>query len=95
MRPALPPGRAHCFGALPAGLAPLLSRPDQAVFLLLAPEFRHGTRRARFAGPARARTDWPRTPPSTPPPPPTWPATRLRASAWAALRSRPAAAAGH
>ncbi|MFJ4184812.1 hypothetical protein [Kitasatospora sp. NPDC089509] len=46
------------FGILPNHLAPLLCRPDQAVFLLPAPPFRQAALGARYADPARARATW-------------------------------------
>ncbi|MFD7901469.1 hypothetical protein ACFV4G_04410 [Kitasatospora sp. NPDC059747] len=46
------------FGILPADLAPLLSRPGQAVFLLPTAEFRRDVLRARYADPQRARATW-------------------------------------
>ncbi|RPE47116.1 hypothetical protein EDD90_10553 [Streptomyces sp. Ag109_O5-1] len=46
------------FGILPNHLAPLLCRPDQAVFLLPTPQFRQDALGARYADPARARATW-------------------------------------
>ncbi|MFF8713493.1 hypothetical protein ACF07T_18975 [Streptomyces sp. NPDC015184] len=46
------------FGILPNHLAPLLCRPDQAVFLLPTPRFRWDALDARYADPARARATW-------------------------------------
>ncbi|MGV9264844.1 hypothetical protein ACWDRR_09305 [Kitasatospora sp. NPDC003701] len=46
------------FGILPGHLAPLLRRPDQAVFLLPTPRFRRDALAARYADPARARATW-------------------------------------
>ncbi|MFI9031064.1 hypothetical protein [Streptomyces sp. NPDC053560] len=46
------------FGILPDHLAPLLRRPDQAVFLLPTAEFRENALAARYADPARARATW-------------------------------------
>ncbi|MFI8192346.1 hypothetical protein ACIF8T_26775 [Streptomyces sp. NPDC085946] len=46
------------FGIPPGHLAPLLRRPDQAVFLLPTPEFRETALASRYADPARARAAW-------------------------------------
>ncbi|MFD7645192.1 hypothetical protein ACFV4P_31580 [Kitasatospora sp. NPDC059795] len=46
------------FGILPDHLAPLLTRPEQAVFLLPTPEFRAEALRARYADRQRARATW-------------------------------------
>ncbi|SEG76851.1 hypothetical protein SAMN05444920_104423 [Nonomuraea solani] len=46
------------FRTLPAEVAPLLTRPEQAAFLLPTPEFRHQALSTRFADPARARANW-------------------------------------
>nr|CEL16156.1 hypothetical protein [Kibdelosporangium sp. MJ126-NF4] len=43
------------FGNLPKHVAPLLARPEHAVFLLPTPEFRHRALRDRYSDPARAR----------------------------------------
>lgn len=58
---ALPGDRtvlADWFGILPGHLAPLLTGPHQAVFLLPTPEFRRGVLTARYADPDRARATW-------------------------------------
>ncbi|MGW5668651.1 hypothetical protein [Micromonospora sp. NPDC003776] len=58
---ALPAGRpvlVDDFRALPREVAPLLSWPEQAAFLLPTPEFRAEALRTRFADPARARANW-------------------------------------
>ncbi|QLQ37301.1 hypothetical protein [Micromonospora robiginosa] len=46
------------FRTLPGEVAPLLTWPEQAVFLLPTPTFRDRALRARFADPARARANW-------------------------------------
>ncbi|WP_167574009.1 hypothetical protein [Kitasatospora cheerisanensis] len=46
------------FGILPDHLAPLLTRPEDAVFLVPTPEFRAAVLRARFADPGRVRANW-------------------------------------
>ncbi|MER7177525.1 ATP-binding protein [Streptomyces mesophilus] len=46
------------FGTLPRDLAPLLRRPEQAVFLVPTPEFRHDALSARYADRARAQANW-------------------------------------
>jgi len=46
------------FGATPRDLAPLLTRREQAVFLLPTPEFRRRVLGIRYADPARARANW-------------------------------------
>jgi len=46
------------FRTLPREVAPLLSWPGQAVFLVPTPEFRRAALSARYADPARARADW-------------------------------------
>ncbi|MFJ2897480.1 hypothetical protein ACIO87_21650 [Streptomyces sp. NPDC087218] len=53
------------FGILPNHLAPLLHRPDQAVFLLPTHRFRQDALGARYADPARARATWGRSDPET------------------------------
>jgi hypothetical protein len=46
------------FRTLPSAVAPLLSWPGQAVFLLPAPLFREQALRSRYTDPARARANW-------------------------------------
>lgn len=46
------------FRTLPRDVAPLLSWPDQAVFLVPTPQFRRAALSARYADPARARANW-------------------------------------
>lgn len=46
------------FRTLPREVAPLVTRPEQAVFLLPSPEFRARALGTRFADPARARANW-------------------------------------
>ncbi|MFH8344335.1 hypothetical protein [Streptomyces sp. NPDC018045] len=46
------------FGNLPSQIAPLLTRPDQAVFLLPTPEFRMAALRARRSVPVRSLVSW-------------------------------------
>jgi hypothetical protein len=46
------------FRTLPRQVAPLLSWPSQAVFLLPAPSFRQQALRTRYADPGRARANW-------------------------------------
>ncbi|MGW6914143.1 hypothetical protein ACWGB8_10015 [Kitasatospora sp. NPDC054939] len=46
------------FGLLPDQVAPLLARPEHAVFLLPAPDFRRRVLTARYADPGRARATW-------------------------------------
>ncbi|MGC4836840.1 hypothetical protein ACLQ3D_20290 [Micromonospora vinacea] len=46
------------FRTLPREVAPLLTWPEQAAFLLPTPQFRDGALRARFADDARARANW-------------------------------------
>jgi hypothetical protein len=46
------------FRTLPRAVAPLLSWPGQAVFLLPSPVFRERALRNRYADPARARANW-------------------------------------
>ncbi|MEV4111407.1 hypothetical protein [Nonomuraea sp. NPDC049695] len=46
------------FRILPADLAPLLTWPEQAVFLLPTPDFRRHALGTRFADIARARANW-------------------------------------
>ncbi|GIH65214.1 hypothetical protein [Microbispora siamensis] len=46
------------FRTLPREVAPLLTRPGHAVFLLPTPEFRARALGDRFADPARARANW-------------------------------------
>ncbi|HET9255460.1 MAG TPA: hypothetical protein VFO16_09690 [Pseudonocardiaceae bacterium] len=52
------------FRTLPREVAPLLSWPGQAVFLIPTPEFRHAALSARYADPVRARATWGRCGPS-------------------------------
>ncbi|WP_182897830.1 hypothetical protein [Microbispora sp. H10830] len=56
--PADRPVLVDDFRTLPREVAPLVTRPEQAVFLLPAPEFRARALSARFADPARARANW-------------------------------------
>ncbi|MEU7689170.1 hypothetical protein FLW53_21405 [Microbispora sp. SCL1-1] len=56
--PADRPVLVDDFRTLPSEVAPLVTRPQQAVFLLPAPEFRARALGARFADPARARANW-------------------------------------
>lgn len=46
------------FGNTPHDVAPLLSWPEQAVFLLPTKDFRHTALFTRFADPDRARATW-------------------------------------
>jgi hypothetical protein len=46
------------FGVLPHDLAPLLSWPGQAAFLVPTPKFRRATLAQRYADPDRARANW-------------------------------------
>jgi hypothetical protein len=46
------------FGVLPRDLAPLLSWPGQAVFLVPAPDFRRSALTRRYSDPERARANW-------------------------------------
>ncbi|MFH8407560.1 hypothetical protein ACH4FX_22620 [Streptomyces sp. NPDC018019] len=46
------------FGNLPHQIAPLLTQPDQAVFLLPTPEFRMAALRARRSVPVRSLVSW-------------------------------------
>ncbi|MGW0434605.1 hypothetical protein ACWDV4_18965 [Micromonospora sp. NPDC003197] len=46
------------FRILPREVAPLLTWPEQAAFLLPTPQFRNRALRARFADAARARANW-------------------------------------
>ncbi|MEV0386600.1 hypothetical protein [Nonomuraea sp. NPDC050643] len=46
------------FRTLPTEVAPLLTRPEQAVFLLPTPEFRRRALGDRFADTDRARANW-------------------------------------
>jgi hypothetical protein len=46
------------FRTLPRDVAPLLTWPEQAAFLLPTPQFRHNALGTRFADPARARANW-------------------------------------
>ncbi|MER7455687.1 hypothetical protein [Micromonospora sp. NPDC126480] len=46
------------FRTLPREVAPLLTWPEQAAFLLPTPQFRDRALRARFADTARARANW-------------------------------------
>jgi hypothetical protein len=56
--PADRPVLVDDFRPLPRELAPLLVRPEQAVFLLPAPGFRRRVLEARYADPGRARATW-------------------------------------
>jgi len=56
--PADRPVLVDWFGNTPRDIAPLLSWPDQAVFLLPAKEFRAHSLGTRFADPDRARANW-------------------------------------
>ncbi|MEU2788078.1 hypothetical protein [Streptomyces sp. NPDC007100] len=56
--PADRPVLVDWFGNLPCHIAPLLTRPDQAVFLLPTPEFRLAALRARRSDPVRAPAGW-------------------------------------
>ncbi|RNI25227.1 hypothetical protein [Flexivirga caeni] len=57
-RPAERPVVVDYFGILPRDLAPLLERPEQAVFLVPTPQFRRAALRRRYADPRRARANW-------------------------------------
>ena len=46
------------FGVLPRDLAPLLSWPAQAAFLLPTPDFRRNVLTRRYTDPDRARANW-------------------------------------
>jgi hypothetical protein len=46
------------YGVLPHDLAPLLSWPGQAAFLVPTPKFRRATLTQRYADPNRARANW-------------------------------------
>ncbi|MFE0527368.1 hypothetical protein ACFW0V_07205 [Micromonospora parva] len=46
------------FRTLPREVAPLMTWPEQAAFLLPTPQFRDRALRARFADAARARANW-------------------------------------
>ncbi|MEV0003092.1 hypothetical protein AB0H28_12510 [Micromonospora sp. NPDC050980] len=56
--PADRPVLVDDFRTLPRDVAPLLTWPEQAVFLLPTPAFRDRALRARFADPVRARANW-------------------------------------
>ncbi len=56
--PADRPILVDWFGNTPRDLAPLLSWPEQAVFLLPTKEFRREALGTRFADPDRARATW-------------------------------------
>lgn len=56
--PADRPILADWFGNAPRDLAPLLTWPEQAVFLVPTPEFRRQALTTRFADPDRARATW-------------------------------------
>jgi hypothetical protein len=56
--PADRPILVDWFGIMPRYVAPLLSRPEHAVFLLPTKEFRERALRTRFADPDRARANW-------------------------------------
>ncbi|WFE41725.1 hypothetical protein [Micromonospora sp. WMMD998] len=56
--PADRPVLVDDFRTLPREVAPLLTWPEQAAFLLPTPTFRHAALRARFADPVRARANW-------------------------------------
>jgi hypothetical protein len=56
--PADRPVLVDWFGNVPRDLAPLLDRPEHAVFLLPTPQFRRRTLTARYADPDRARANW-------------------------------------
>jgi hypothetical protein len=56
--PADRPVLVDDFRNLPGDVAPLLTRREQAAFLLPTPEFRRQTLNTRFADPARARANW-------------------------------------
>ncbi|MFI7631190.1 hypothetical protein [Microbispora rosea] len=56
--PADRPVLVDDFRTLPKEVAPLLTRPEHAVFLLPAPGFRAHALGTRFADPARARANW-------------------------------------
>ncbi|XVQ86049.1 hypothetical protein ACQP2K_01040 [Microbispora siamensis] len=56
--PADRPVLVDDFRTLPREVAPLLTRPEHAVFLLPTPEFRARALGDRFADPARARANW-------------------------------------
>lgn len=46
------------FGVTPRDVAPLLTRPEEAAFLLPTSDFREHALRTRFADPHRARANW-------------------------------------
>jgi hypothetical protein len=56
--PASKPLLADDFRTLPRDVAPLLSWPGQAVFLLPTASFREQALRRRYADPRRARANW-------------------------------------
>jgi len=56
--PASRPLLVDWFGNSPQDVAPLLTWPEQAVFLLPTREFRGRALGTRFADPARARANW-------------------------------------
>ena len=56
--PADRPVLVDWFGVLPHHVCPLLTWPEQAVFLLPTGEFRRRVLGARYADPARARANW-------------------------------------
>lgn len=56
--PADRPVLVDDFRTLPRDVAPLLTRREQAAFLLPTPEFRRNALGTRFADPARARANW-------------------------------------
>ena len=53
------------FGVLPRDLAPLLSQPAQAAFLVPTPSFRRAALSRRYADPNRARANWGELDPAT------------------------------
>lgn len=53
------------FGVLPRDLAPLLSWPEQAAFLVPTPSFRRAALNRRYADPKRARANWGELDPAT------------------------------
>ncbi|GAA0742500.1 hypothetical protein GCM10010199_69110 [Dactylosporangium roseum] len=57
-RPTERPVLVDDFRTLPGEVAPLLTWPEQAAFLLPAPRFRDRALRAQFADAARARANW-------------------------------------
>lgn len=56
--PADRPVLVDWFGVSPRDVHPLLTWPEQAVFLLPTPEFRRRALSSRFADPDRARANW-------------------------------------